>query len=71
MVYILSKIIERKNPENTQNCGKGEDAYAVEYINKCISLPIVTEVIHMHYYESFMTQMKRKWKKGVSFAHRT
>jgi hypothetical protein len=32
MVYILSKIIERKNPEDTQNGGKGEDAHAVEYM---------------------------------------
>jgi len=37
MVYILSKIIERKNPKDTQKGGKGEDAYAVEYVNKCIS----------------------------------
>jgi hypothetical protein len=41
MVYILSKIIERKNPKDTQKGGKGEDAHAVEYVNKCISQPIL------------------------------
>lgn len=41
MLYILSKIIERKNPEDTQKGSKGEDAHAVEYVNKCISLPVL------------------------------
>lgn len=40
MLYIFAKIIERKNSKDTQNSSKGEDAYAVEYINKRISLRI-------------------------------
>jgi hypothetical protein len=28
MLYILSKVVERKNSEDAQNGSKGEDAYA-------------------------------------------